>query len=387
MDMRALSFMIFFSIVLIVYTSLNYLVYTRGLMAISGLPGLKRWYTLIFWALVSSFLVGMFWERTASSVVSEWIYRVGAFWLAFMFYFLMVLVLIDLVRLADYFFHFLPVFSATAKLRMGYLVTGLVSLIVIGGYLNARNTRLKVIPLTIHKKVTGPSELKVLMASDIHLGALIGERQEIKLVRIINEQKPDLVLLCGDLVDGDIGPVLRKNLGKHIQEIRTRLGVYAITGNHEYIGGIKNTLPYLQSINIKVLRDEVVTLSDWIQLVGRDDRDSRRMGEPGTPHELSELVKGLDPSKPIIVMNHQPFHLEEAVKAGADLHLSGHTHNGQLWPLNFITGAIFELSWGLMQKGNTTFYVSSGFGSWGPPVRTGNTPEVVVFNIRFDGQD
>jgi uncharacterized protein len=385
--MRALTFMIFFSIVLLIYSSVNYYVYSRGLLVFACNPALKKWYTIIFWVIVSSFLVGMFWERTASSVVSEWVYRVGAFWLAFMFYFLISLLAIDLVRMANYFFHFLPRFSDSGKLKLAYSVIAFVTLIVVGGYLNALNTRIKVIPLTIHKKVTGASELKILMASDIHLGALIGERQELKLVRIINEQKPDLVLLCGDLVDGDIGPVIRKNLGKHIQEIRTRLGVYAIPGNHEYIGGIRSTLPYLQSINIKILRDEVVTLPDGIQLVGRDDRDSRRMGEGSNPHELKELVKDLDRSKPIIVMNHQPFHLEEAVEAGADLHLSGHTHNGQMWPFNYITEAIFELSWGLKQKGNTTFYVSSGFGSWGPPVRTGNTPEVVVFNIRFDGQD
>jgi hypothetical protein len=242
----------------------------------------------------------------------------------------------------------------------------------------------KEIPLTLHKKVAGASQLKILMASDIHLGALIGEKQEMKLVRIINEQKPDLVLLCGDLVDGDIGPVLRKNLGKHIQEIRTPLGVYAIPGNHEYIGGIQNTLPYLQSINIKVLRDEVVTLPNGIQLVGRDDRDSRRMGGENNPHELKELTKDLDHAKPIIVMNHQPFHLQEAVDVGADLHLSGHTHNGQMWPFNFVTEAIFELSWGLKKKDETVFYVSSGFGSWGPPVRIGNSPEVVVFKITFD---
>jgi predicted MPP superfamily phosphohydrolase len=353
-------------------------------MAFSCNPALKKWYTVIFWTVVSSFLIGMFWERAASSIVSEWVYRVGAFWLAFMLYFLMALVLIDLVRIANYFFHFLPDFSPAGKLGLAYSVIGLVTLVVIGGYINARTTRVKEIPLTIHKKVTGSSDLKIMMASDIHLGALIGEQQELKLVRIINEQKPDLVLLCGDLVDGDIGPVLRKNLGRHIQEIRTPLGVYAIPGNHEYIGGIKNTLPYLQSINIKVLRDEVVTLPDGIQLVGRDDRDSRRMGGPNNPHELKELVKDLDHTKPIIVMNHQPFHLEEAVEVGADLHLSGHTHNGQMWPLNYLTEAIFELSWGLMQKGNTTFYVSSGFGSWGPPVRTGNSPEVVVFKIRFD---
>ena len=385
--MRALTFLIFFSIVLLIYSSVNFYVYSRGLLVFSCNPALKKWYTIIFWIIVSCFLVGMFWERAASSVVSEWVYRVGAFWLAFMFYFLISLLVIDLVRIANYFFHFLPQFTDTGKLNLAWTVIGFVTLIVVGGYINALNTRVKEIPLTIHKKVTGDKELKILMASDIHLGALIGERQELKLVRIINEQKPDLVLLCGDLVDGDIGPVIRKNLGKHIQEIRTRLGVYAIPGNHEYIGGIRNTLPYLQSINIKVLRDEVVTLPDGIQLVGRDDRDSRRMGEGGNPHELKELVRDLDRSKPIIVMNHQPFHLEEAVEAGADLHLSGHTHNGQMWPFNYITEAIFEISWGLKQKGNTTFYVSSGFGSWGPPVRTGNTPEVVVFNIRFDGQD
>ena len=382
--MRTLTFMIFFIVVLLVYSSLNYYVFTRGLLVFSCNPAWKKWYSVIFWTLVSSFLVGMFWERTASSIMSEWVYRVGAFWLAFFFYFLMILILIDLIRLADYFFRFLPDFSPAGKLKLGFFVIGFVSLIVLCGYINALSTRIKEIPLTIHKKVTGRSDLKILMASDIHLGALIGESQELKLVRIINEQKPDLVLLCGDLVDGDIGPVLRKNLGRHIQEIRTPLGVYAITGNHEYIGGIQNTLPYLKGINIRMLLDEVVTLPNGIQLVGRDDRDRQRMGGADNPHELKVLTKDLDHTKPVIVMNHQPFNLEKAVEAGADLHLSGHTHNGQMWPLNYLTEAIFELSWGLKQKGNTIFYVSSGFGSWGPPVRIGNYPEVVVFKIKFD---
>lgn len=384
MSMRALSFLIFFGIVLLVYSSVNYYIYTRGLLVFSCTPSAKRWFTALFWLVVSSFLIGMFWERAASSAVSECVYRVGAFWLAFMLYFFIALLLIDLARVANHFFHFITPFSPDGKLWLGYSVIGLVTLVVVGGYINARTTRVKEIPLTIHKKVAGPSEMKVMMASDIHLGALIGEQQELKLVRIINEQKPDLVLLCGDLVDGDIGPVLRKNLGKHIQEIRTPMGVYAIPGNHEYIGGIQHTLPYLERIHIKVLRDEVVALPNGVQLVGRDDHDSRRMGSPGNPHDLKELTKELDRTKPIIVMNHQPFRLEEAVEVGTDLHLSGHTHNGQMWPLNYLTKAIFELSWGLKQKGNTVFYVSSGFGSWGPPVRTGNTPEVVVFDLKFD---
>ena len=265
---------------------------------------------------------------------------------------------------------------------MGLAVISIASLVIVGGHINALWINVKQIPLTIHKKVSGSPEVKILMASDIHLGALIGERREKRLLEIVREQKPDLVLLCGDLVDGEIAPVLRKNLGRHIQEIQTPLGVYAIFGNHEYIGGIDKTLPYLKSINIKVLVDETVTLPDGIQLVGRNDRSAG--SGANSPKSLAELLAVVDQSKPVIVMNHQPFNLDEVARANVDLHLSGHTHNGQLWPFNYITEAIFELSWGLMKKENTNFYVSSGFGTWGPTVRTGNRPEVVVFNLKFD---
>jgi predicted MPP superfamily phosphohydrolase len=268
------------------------------------------------------------------------------------------------------------------RFLLGLIVFLMVSVVVIAGHINALWINVKEIPLTIHKKVSGSSEVKILMASDLHLGALIGERREKQLLNIIRAQKPDLVLLCGDLVDGEIAPVLRKKLGRHIQEIKTPLGVYAITGNHEYIGGIEKTLPYLKSINIKVLVDENVTLSNGIQLVGRNDHSSGRGHQ--APKPLAELLFGIDPAKPIIVMNHQPFNLQEAADAKVDLHLSGHTHNGQLWPFNYLTEAIFELSWGLMKKENTIFYVSSGFGTWGPPVRTGNRPEVVVFKLKFE---
>lgn len=328
------------------------------------------------------FIAGSVLERTATSAFSEWIYRIGSFWLAFMLYLVIAVVLIDIVRIVNHFFHFLPPFSQIMKFRLGITVFSLVSVIVILGHINALWINVKEIPLTIHKKVSGSPEVKILMASDIHLGALIGERREKHLLDIIREQKPDLVLLCGDLVDGEIAPVLRKNLGRHIQEIKTPLGVYAISGNHEYIGGIDKTLPYLKSIHIRMLIDEVITLPNGIQLIGRNDHSAGRGNQ--APKPLAELLAGMDQSKPIIVMNHQPFNLSEASDANVDLHLSGHTHNGQLWPFNYLTGAIFELSWGLMKKGNTNFYVSSGFGTWGPTVRVGNRPEVVVFKLKFD---
>jgi len=380
--MRVSSFLIFFSIVLLIYGSINYYLFVRGVQAFSLSLPMKRWFSIVFWLVVASFVTGSVLEHTVSSAFSEWVYRIGSFWLAAMLYFTLAVFLIDLIRIANHFFHFLPEFTSLMRFRLGVAVVGVVTLIVVAGHINALWINVKEIPLTIHKKVSGNQEVKILMASDIHLGALIGERRERRLLEIVNEQKPDLVLLCGDQVDGEIAPVLRKNLGKHIQEIQTPLGVYAILGNHEYIGGIEKTLPYLKSININVLVDTTITLPNGIQLVGRNDRSGARY--TNGIKSLSELLVDADPEKPVIVMNHQPFNLEEAVQNKVDLHLSGHTHDGQLWPFHYLTKAIFELSWGLMKKGDTNVYVSCGYGTWGPSVRLGNRPEVVVFNVKFD---
>lgn len=379
--MRLTSFLIFFSIVLLIYGSVNYYIFARGLQAFSINASMRKWYIAIFWVVAACFITGSIMERTVSSALSEWIYRIGSFWMAYMLYLFLAVFIIDLVRMANYFFHFLPEFTQIMKFKLGIAILSLASVIVIAGHINALWVNVREIPLEIHKKVSGNHEVKVMMASDIHLGALLREHREKKLLEIAREQKPDLVLLCGDLVDGEIAPVLRKNLGKHIQEIETPLGVYAILGNHEYIGGYEKTLPYLKSINIKVLIDSVVTLPNGIQLIGRNDRSARGANQP---KPLSELMTSVNPEYPVIVMNHQPFNLGEASAANVDLHLSGHTHHGQMWPFNYITKAIFELSWGYLKKENTHFYVSSGYGTWGPPVRTGNRPEVVIFKLKFD---
>jgi len=215
------------------------------------------------------------------------------------------------------------------------------------------------------------------------LGAIIGRSWEEKFVRMVANEKPDLVLLCGDLIDGEIAPVIRKQLGKHIQDIASPLGVYAISGNHEYIGNINKSINYLKSIHINVLQDTVLTLSNGLQLVGRKDLQSQYVEKDNEIKSLAELMKNIDHNKPVIVMKHQPYGLDEAVEAQVDLHLSGHTHHGQLFPINLITNALFEVSHGYLKKENTHFYVSSGFGSWGPSVRIGSQAEIVIFDIEF----
>jgi len=380
--MKASAFLIFFGIILTIYSAANYYLYIRGIQALSITQPFKRLFTIAYIIVTYSFFVGIILERTASSAFSEWVFRVGTFWLPFMLYLLMAVILIDLIRLANLAFHFLPTLTAQLKLWTGVSVFAIVGIVVLAGHINALSVVVKKIPLTINKKAEGKTEMRVLMASDIHLGALIGERREKKLLDIINVEKPDLVLLCGDLIDSEIAPVLRKKLGKHIQDIKTPMGVYAITGNHEYIGGIDKSLAYLKSIHINMLLDSVVILPNGVQLVGRNDR-SVGLASNGY-NTLNTLLANIDHEKPIIVMNHQPYNLGEASDAKVDLHLSGHTHHGQLWPFNYITKAIFELSWGYLKKADTHFYVSSGFGTWGPTVRIGNRPEVVVFDLKFE---
>lgn len=381
--MRLTPFLIFIGIVILIYSSVNYYIFIRGLQAFSISPFWRKTYTTLFWISVMSFIAGEFLEHTHPSAIGEWIYRIGAFWLAFMLYLFFAVLVVDVIRFFNYFFHFLPQLSPIIQFRIGLIVLIVVSLSVLLGHLNAITPRVREISLSIQKRVSGERKMKVVMVSDIHLGALIGENREEHLVRMINDQRSDLVVLCGDIVDGDIGEVLRKNLGRHIQEIKAPMGVYAIPGNHEYIGGITKTLPYIESINIRMLRDQTVILTNGVQLVGRDDRDSERMANM-TRKPLTHLLEGLDKSYPIFVLNHQPFNLNEAVKEDVDLHLSGHTHHGQLWPLNYMTKAVYELSWGFLKKGNTNFYVSSGYGTWGPPVRIGNRPEIIVFNLTFN---
>jgi predicted MPP superfamily phosphohydrolase len=380
--MRTTVFLIFFGIILAIYSAANYYLYSRGIQAFSIAQPYKRWFLIAYVIVTYSFFVGIIMERVASSAFSEWIFRVGTFWLPFMLYLLIAVVFIDLVRLANLAFNFLPQVTTQLKMGVGIAVFAVVGIVVLAGHINALRVDVRKVPLTINKKVDGNNQMRILMASDIHLGALIGERREKKLLDIINDEKPDLVLLCGDLIDSEIAPVLRKNLGKHIQDIKTPMGVYAITGNHEYIGGIDKSLAYLKSIHINMLLDSVVTLPNGVHLVGRNDRSAGHGANGQKP--LAELMESVDHSKPIIVMNHQPYNLSEASDAKADLHLSGHTHHGQMWPFNYITKAMFELSWGYLKKADTHFYVSSGFGTWGPTVRLGNRPEVVVFDLKFE---
>ena len=171
-------------------------------------------------------------------------------------------------------------------------------------------------------------------------------------------------------------------LFRSLRQLQPPHGVYAIMGNHEHISGSEEAVRYMEESGITVLRDRAVRAADALWLIGREDRQAVFMGSGRQP--LAELMAGIDRREPLILLDHQPFHLEEAVKEGIDLQLSGHTHHGQFFPFNLITGAMYEMSWGYLRKGSSHFYVSCGAGTWGPPVRLGNRPEIVVIDLTFN---
>jgi predicted MPP superfamily phosphohydrolase len=377
--------LIFFLIVFTVYFFANLYLYIKGYRAIPPGGSLRTIYTVIFILLASAFIAGKFLERADSSVFSDILNIIGGFWMAFMLYGFLLFLISDIT---------FPILKITGVInqdtiplyrKWAFLYTaGISAVLITAGFINAVMPVVKEYNITIDKPAGGLKTFRIAAVSDIHLGSIIRKRSMKKLSEMLSGTEPDAIFLLGDIVDGEMGPVLRGDLLNYFTCPRCRDGLLAITGNHEFIGGADVTIPYIEKKGIRILKDEVVTLEGAIQVIGRIDRDGARF-RGGKRQPLDSLMKLVDRSKPVILLDHQPLQLDESEKNGVDLQLSGHTHNGQMWPLNYITAKIYEVSYGYKKKGNTQIIVSSGFGIWGPRIRLGSRSEILLINIKFKG--
>lgn len=385
--MKTINFIIFFGIFFTIYGLINYYIFIRGLHSYPNNSSFRSYYIILFLIVSLSFIVGRILERVWSSPFSDGLILIGSFWLSAMLYFVIVLLFIDILRLVNHFVTIFPsVITANivqVKQYLAYSVTLVVLIVILAGSFNARSPKIKTLNLTIPKKVHSVKSMNIVVASDIHLGTIIGKHRFDKIVNQINSLNPDLVLLPGDIVDEDVASIIDDNVGESLRNINSKFGVFAVTGNHEYIGGVERSCRFLTKNGITMLRDSSVLINDIVYLVGREDRTINRFTDKRRK-SLVDLMTNINKNFPIILMDHQPIGLDEAVNNSVDLQLSGHTHNGQLWPLNYIAETIYEVSWGYLKKGDTQFYVSCGVGSWGPPVRTGNTPEIVNIKLIFE---
>jgi uncharacterized protein len=383
--MKHYQMIIFFTIALTIYSLVNIYIFVKGYTALPFLQNYRLVYSIACFLIAAIFIAAKFLESKHSSVITDILNILGGFWLAFMLYGFLFFFLSDIIQLILR----IPGIISGEKIllfRKWSFVTILILsfFLITGGFINALIPAIKEYDITINKPAGEIKSLRIAAVSDIHLGSIIRKRSMKKLSAMLKEMHPDMVLLLGDIIDGEIGPVLRDDLLQYFSYPKSGDSLFAITGNHEFIGGANRTIPYIESKGIRVLKDEMVTLPGGIQLIGRLDRDSRRFWGKER-RSLDDLMKEADTSRAIILLDHQPFHLDEPARKGVDLQLSGHTHNGQMWPLNYVTSRIYELSYGYLKKGKTQFIVSSGYGLWGPRVRSGSRSEVLLLNIRFSG--
>ncbi len=385
-----LLFLLVVGSILLSYGGLNYYIGLRGWQAIgSYLPFLPaKVYWVVFWLMALSYLLGRLGDGRLPTAVSRWLVVIGAYWLAAMFYFFLILVLIDLVHVLDKPLGFLPAWLSRnpgVNPAFGWIVFLAVVGVVIYGSWNARHPRVVRYDLTIPKPAGGLKQLHAVMVSDIHLGVIVNSGRLQGLVEMVNGLNPDIVLMPGDIIDESVQPFIEQQMAATLRWLRPKYGVFAILGNHEYIGGhADEAVGYLREAGVRVLRDQWVKVAESFYLVGRDNGARHRF--PGAARQpLSAVMAGVDRAAPVLLMDHEPIDFQEAAAARVDLQLSGHTHLGQLFPNNLVTRHIYEDDWGLLRKGDFQVLVSCGFGTWGPPIRVGNRPEVVDILIRFEG--
>lgn len=298
-------------------------------------------------------------------------YEIGNSWLVIMFYLLMAFLLLDIGRLV----HLVPATWLKGNTITTVVLTGLMLTTFIAGNIHYRNKQRQKINLTTDKALERP--LKIVMLSDLHAGFHNRRAEVSRWVDMINAEQADLILIAGDMVDGNVRPLLEQGTSEELR--RLNAPTFACVGNHEYITGLDKALDLLNMTDIHILRDDTVTV-DGVTIVGRDDRVNRHR------KSVKQLLQGVDRNHYIILLDHQPYQLEEAEQNGVDLQLSGHTHRGQVWPLNWVTRAMYECDYGQYQRGKTDYYVSSGMGIWGGKFRIGTDSEYVVITISPQGK-
>lgn len=339
---------------------------------------------ILYSIIVISTIVFFVLSRMPSLNISKTIIRIDNFMMGLIVYLIIFTLAAKIILLICRLFRVIPnPVPSHISIWTGTIVIILVTGLSIYGAINSTFIKTKSYAIEIPKKESTVNSLKVALISDIHLGHTVDENRVKKVVDKINSLNPDIVCISGDIFDGNYNSLANPDKVSNIlRGINSKYGVYASLGNHDAGGTFNEMLNFLDSTNIKVLMDEAMVIDNKFTLVGR--RDSSPIGESDKKRlelEKINVVKDL----PVIVMDHQPSNIAEYVN-GEDLILSGHTHNGQMFPFNFVTSALFDVSYGYYRKSSDSpqVIVSSGVSTWGPPQRVASNCEVVDILINFN---
>jgi predicted MPP superfamily phosphohydrolase len=305
----------------------------------------------------------------ASSLLSSVLYAMAAFLMGILLYLLLCIILLHLVQ----------VFLEIPGKKFGIIALVLTLSICVGGAWNAYSPRVTEVEVPLDGL---EKEIRAIQISDIHIGHLIGGRFMQKIVDKCMEQDPDLVFITGDLFDN------RSNLSRAplAPLADFNVPVYFVEGNHDKYTGSDKVKQYLREMNVRVLENEMAN-QDGIQIIGLDhvipENWAYKMHMSTGGNSIGEVLMDIkvSPDEPIILLHHSPDGIQFAREKGVDLYLAGHTHGGQIFPVNYIGELSFDYNRGLHDYYGTRIFVSQGVGTWGPPMRVGTKSEIALIKL------
>lgn len=363
----------------------------------------KKWMkgtVIILYVFLASSILTAF--LLPASPVQRLLKLISNYWLGTLLYIVMIVVIADLIRhvlMRVNFKYSRAFFSRRGFVAGGSVALAAITAFTVAGIVGAARIQVTDYDIEINKPCGDMASMKIVLAADLHLGYSIGCWHMEKMVEKINAQNPDLVVIAGDIFDNEYDalddPV---RLAQILSGIRSRYGVYACYGNHDIkekllagftLGGRKEEKvsdprmdEFLEKAGITLLHDEGALIDDAFWLYGRPDykKPGRDILQRKMPEEITA---GMDQTKPVFVIDHEPKELQELADAGVDLDLCGHTHDGQMFPGNLVTSFMWENSCGYLQKGSMHNIVTSGVGVFGPNMRLGTKSEICSITVHF----
>lgn len=362
-NMNKYHFFIFISLILLIYFFMHYYIYiriTNNLYLSNNTRNILKIFLFIFGI---SFFIAEILSKRLSSIYVKPVAYCGFIWIGIISISISVFFLFDLICL----------FLKSNKFKYYGTMASIFLIFILSSFSFLNGTCLpktKTITVKLDKLQKNLSNFSIVQISDVHLHLLRTPKWFNAVIEKVNSLNPDIVVITGDLIDADLCKM--NSFCEILKKIRSKYGVYAVTGNHEYYSGVENFNSIAEISNIKLLRNEFVVIENNIQIAGIDDK-----AFINSEIALKQALKDIEQSKPIILLSHQPDIFDKSKSYGVDLQLSGHTHLGQIPPMDILVMLYFKYPYGLYKSGNSFLYTTSGTGTWGPPMRLTSKSEIV----------
>jgi hypothetical protein len=379
------SFIIFITAFLVLYGSLHLYFYIKLKRAVD-IGSISNLFLIIaLCLLLLSPIFSHMLTQTEYVLLTNILAHIGFIWMGALFLFFSISLLVDgygvIIHISDRIFS-----SNLLKYIPGVRITFFITLLIVAGIVvygrfEAENISIERLELRTAKLPPRVSSLRIVQITDIHFSTLNGIKLARKIEKIIKGLHPDILVSTGDLIDR--GLVEMEGVASLFRAIKTTYGKYAIAGNHEFISGIKKAVAFTEKAGFSMLRNEGVTVGGFLSIVGVDDPAGKRFGAVSSISE-DDLLAFFPSDTLNILLKHQPK-IEKNSLGRFDIQISGHTHNGQIFPFNIITSLFYPYIKGLHKVSNDSYlYVSRGTGTWGPPIRFLTFPEITVIDFQRD---